>query len=331
MTNPIRWGILSTGGIAHKMAKTLQAMPDAELVAVGSRNAESAEAFGAQYDIPHRHADYESLAANPDVDVIYVATPHTFHHENTLLCLEHGKHVLCEKAFSINATQAQAMVNKAREKNLFLMEAMWTRFLPAIVQVRDWLQSGAIGTPHMLTANFCVRLNPDPQGRLYNPNIGGGALLDLGIYPVSFAVMAFGLPDDVHSVVHMSVTGVDEYEAIQFKYADGRIASLTAGMSFHAPRTAMIAGSTGHIVVHPNFHSAEQVTLALNGAEPQTLDLPHSHNGFEYQVAEVMACLRAGKTESDIMPLDESVGIMRLNDALRHSWGLRYPEEREND
>ncbi len=325
--NPIRWGILSTGGIAHKMAQTLQATPDAQLVAVGSRTAESAEAFGAQYDIPRRYADYEALAQDPDIDVIYVATPHTFHHANTLLCLENGKHVLCEKAFSINANQAQAMVDTARANKLFLMEAMWTRFLPAIVQVKDWLNEGVIGTPTMLRANFCVNLPYDPQGRIYDPSIGGGALLDVGIYPVSFAVMAFGLPDSVQSVVQMGATGVDEYEAMHFRYDDGRIAALTAGVRFHAPRTAVISGMDGFIKIHANWHGAERVTLELNDQPPQTLDLPHALNGFEYQVAEVNACIRAGKLESDRMPLDETVAIMRLNDTLRHEWGLYYPEE----
>jgi dihydrodiol dehydrogenase / D-xylose 1-dehydrogenase (NADP) len=323
----IRWGILSTGNIARKMAETLNNSVDAELVAVGSRNQETVGAFADQYGIPKRHASYEALVADPDVDVIYVATPHTFHRDNTILALEHGKHVLCEKAFSINADQAQEMVDVARSKNLFLMEAMWTRFIPAVVQLREWLNSGAIGTPRLLNANFCAKLSTDPNGRIYNKALGGGTLLDMGIYPVSFAVMAFGLPDEVHSYANIGHTGVDEMETIIFRYNDGRTATLNASVSFSTPRTAFIAGTEGYITLPESFHSPESVTLVKQGEPAQTLSMPLAHNGFEYQVEEVHACLRAGKTESAVMPLDESIAIMRLNDSLRASWGLKYPEE----
>jgi dihydrodiol dehydrogenase / D-xylose 1-dehydrogenase (NADP) len=323
----IRWGILSTGRIAQKMAETLNNSLDAELVAVGSRDADTVRAFADQNNIPKRHASYEALVADPDVDVIYVATPHTFHHANTLLALNHGKHVLCEKAFSINGDQAQEMVDVARSKNLFLMEAMWTRFIPAVVQVREWLNSGAIGTPRLLNVNFCAKLPNDPNGRIYNKALGGGTLLDMGIYPVSFAVMAFGLPDEVHSYVNIGHTGVDEMESITFRYHDGRVATLNTSVGFNAPRTALIAGTDGYIMVPDSFHHAESAILARNGEPSETVNIPLAHNGFEYQVNEVHACLRAGKTESAVMPLDESVAIMRLNDSLRASWGLQYPEE----
>lgn len=323
----IRWGILSTGGIAHKMAKTLTHSIDAELVAVGSRDQQTAKAFADEYNIPKRHASYEALVADPDIDVIYVATPHTFHHANTLLALEHGKHVLCEKSFSINGDQAQEMVDVARSKNLFLMEAMWTRFIPAIVQVREWLNSGEIGTPRLLNINFCSKLGTDPNGRIYNKALGGGTLLDMGIYPVSFAVMAFGLPDEVHSYVNLGHTGVDEMESITFRYQDGRVATLNTSVAFNAPRTALIAGTEGYITIPDSWHHAESATLAKDGEPAQTVNIPLAFNGFEYQVEEVHNCLRAGQTESAIMPLDESVAIMRLNDSLRETWGLRYPEE----
>lgn len=323
----IRWGIISTGGIANKMAQTLNHSIDAELVAVASRNAETAQAFADKHNIPKRYSNYEALVADPDIDVIYVATPHTFHHENTLLALNHGKHVLCEKAFSINGDQAQEMVDLARSKNLFLMEAMWTRFIPVIVQVREWLNSGALGKQRLTNINFFAKLPDDPNGRIYNKALGGGTLLDMGIYPVSFAVMVFGLPDEVHSYVNMSKTGVDEMETIIFLYNDGRIATLNTGVTFNSPRTALIAGTDGYILIPDSFHHAESAVLAQHGHPSQTVNIPLAHNGFEYQVEEVHACLRAGKTESEIMPLDESVAIMRLMDSLRESWGLRYPEE----
>lgn len=323
----IRWGILSTGSIAQKMADTLNHCVDAELVAVGSRNKDTAKEFADQNNIPKRHASYEALVADPDVDVIYVATPHTFHHANTLLALEHGKHVLCEKAFSINGDQAQEMADVARSKNLFLMEAMWMRFIPAIVQAREWLKSGEIGTPRLINVNFCAKLPDDPNGRIYNKALGGGTLLDMGIYPVSFAVMAFGLPDEVHSYANIGRTGVDEMESIMFRYKDGRIATLNTSVAFKAPRTALIAGTDGYITLPDSWHHARSVTLAKQDEPAQTLNMPLAHNGFEYQVEEVHACLRAGKTESSVMPLDESVAIMRLTDSLRESWGLQYPEE----
>ena len=209
MTEPIRWGILGPGSIAHKFTGGLQATPAGELVAVGSRTQQRADAFADQYGAPNRHASYEALSTDPDIDAVYVATPHPFHQDNAILCLEAGKAVLCEKPFTINATEAGAVVACARANGVLLMEAMWSRYLPIMVQVRQWLDAGAIGEPLMVSADFGFRAGVNPAGRLFNPALGGGALLDIGIYVVSFAAMVLGSqPAQVAAAAHLGETAL---------------------------------------------------------------------------------------------------------------------------
>ncbi len=323
-----RWGIISTGRIAGDFAEALALSPNAELVAVGSRSTETAEAFGKRFSIPRRYASYEALADDPDVDAVYVATPHPFHMENSLLCLRAGKAVLCEKPFSINAIEAEAMIRTARSENLFLMEAMWTRYLPVMVKVRQLLADGAIGDVRMLQANFGFRTDLNPQGRLFDLHLGGGALLDVGVYTVSLASMVFGgPPTQIASMAHLGETGVDEQSALVLGYDQGQLAVLTCAVRTNTPHEAVILGNDGSIKINAPWWKSESLILSRPDKDDQLLETPIAGHHFQYEAAEVMKCLRSGKTESETMPLDETLDIMRTLDSIRSQWGLKYPGE----
>jgi predicted dehydrogenase len=327
MPDKIRWGILSTGNIAHKFATGLSVLPDAELIAVGSRSQASADKFGDEFNVPHRHTSYEALANDPDVDAIYVGTPHPMHAENTILCLEAGKAVICEKPFALNARQAESGIIRARELRRFLMEAMWTRFTPAMAKVRELVSADAIGEVRMLTADFGFRFGFEPKHRLLNPELGGGGLLDVGIYPVSLSFMLFGEPTEIVSQAHLGETGVDEQAAIIFKYAGGQLAQLSCAVRTETPQEAVIMGTKGMIKIAPTWWKPERFTLKASGQSEQVFELPFTGNGYNYEAQEVMNCLRAGLLESPTMPLDETLTIVRTLDAIRAPWGLVYPGE----
>ncbi len=323
----IRWGILGTGRIAGLFAQGLASVEDAALVAVGSRTREGAEAFGERVGVPRRHGSYEALANDPDVDVIYVATPHPQHCENTLLCLRAGKAVLCEKPFAINAAQARAMVAEARARGLFLMEAMWSRFYPAFDKLRELLAAGAIGEVRMLTADLGFRSNFNPQGRLFDLGLGGGALLDVGVYPVSLASHILGKPTGILSKAQLGETGVDEQAGIILSYAQGQIALLHTAIRTTTLHEATLMGTEGLIRLGLDWHKPDRITLVRPGGEPELFMCRISGNAYNYEAAAVGAYLREGKTESPIMPLDETIEVMETLDAIRAQWGLRYPNE----
>lgn len=328
MTTTIRWGILGTGNIAHQFAEGLKSAEGAALCAVGSRSAETAERFGDVFAIPRRHGCYEALAADPELDVVYIATPHPMHKENTMLCLDGGKAVLCEKPFTINRREAEAVVAHARARGLFLMEAMWTRFLPTLVKTRALIAEGAIGKPLMVRADFGFRAEYNEESRLFAPEMGGGGLLDVGIYPISLAAMIFGV--DVEQVASLAVlgpTGVDDQNAVVLRYPDGGLAITSSAVRTNTPQDAHILGETGWIHLHTPYWRGTTLSLVQNGKEPETMTLPFTGNGYNYQANAVMACLRAGKTECDIMPLDDSIAIMDILDQARAQWGLKYPME----
>ena len=325
MAEKTRWGILSTGRIAGIFAEGLQSTENAELLAVGSRTQEAADAFAEKWNVPHCHASYEALAADPDVDAIYVATPHPFHKLNSLLCIEAGKAVLCEKPFTINAAEAEAVVAAARRKQVFCMEAMWSRFLPLTRKVRAMIDEGAIGDVRMVVIDFGFRAGLDPEGRLFKPALGGGGLLDVGVYAVSLAQWILGTPTDVASLAHLGETGVDEQAAFILKFAGGELAVLCSAIRTNTPQQAEILGTEGRVHIQP-FWKPTQATL-VKGQETQGIGLPFDGNGYNYEAAEVGACLRAGKLESDVMPLDETIEIMRTLDRIRAQWPLKYPME----
>ncbi len=328
MQKKTRWGILGPGTISQKFATGLKAVSDAEITAVGSRDLQRANAFADTFSIPHRHGNYTDLAHNPDVDVIYVATPHPFHKEGAMLCLEAGKAVLCEKPLTVNAEQAEEMIACARENNQFLMEAMWTRFLPVIVKVREWLADGAIGEPRLLTADKGSRQTLSTEtleGRLFNPELGGGGLLDVGVYTIALAYMVFGAPSMITSLAHIGETNVDEQASILLGYDAGQIANLFCAIRTETLKEARIIGTKGSIHI-PEFWQATSATLIRTGRYPVHIEIPFKSNGFENQVIEVINCLREGKLESDVMPLNESLSIMKTMDTIRFQWGLKYPE-----
>jgi predicted dehydrogenase len=327
MNDRIKWGIISTGTIARKFADGLSVLPDAELVAVGSRSQATADSFAQQYNVPRAYDSYEALVQDDEVDVIYIGTPHNFHMENTLLCLEAGKAVLCEKPFAINTSEAQTMVDSARAKGLFLMEAMWTRYLPIMVKVRELMAAGAIGEMRMITADFGYRAQFNAQARHFNPNLGGGALLDVGIYPLSLAYMILGQPRRISSMAELGQTGVDEQSAFILGYEGGEMAVLTTAVRTNTPHEATILGTNGRLKIHTPWWVPTTMTLSVNGKEDEEIHLPYEGNGYNYEAAEVMRCLREGKLESDIMSLDESLQIMQTMDEIRAQWGLKYPME----
>ena len=326
-TEKIRWGILGTGNIAHQFARGLTVVDDAELIAVGSRSKESADRFGDEFRVPHRHSSYEALANDPEVDAIYVSTPHPFHKANTILCLEGGKAVLCEKPFALNAAEAEEMIALARRKGLFLMEAMWTRFTPVMVKIRELLAEGAIGEVRMITADFGFRANFDPESRAFKLALGGGALLDVGVYPISLASMILGEPSKIASTAHLGETGADEQNAVLFTYPEGQIAILASATRTRTPWEAVIMGTDGMIHIPADWWKPQRFTLKVNGKADEAFDLPFTGNGYNYEAMEVGRCLRAGNTESPIMTLDESRSIMQVMDRIRAQWGLVYPTE----
>ncbi|MGD2173908.1 MAG: Gfo/Idh/MocA family oxidoreductase [Candidatus Brocadiaceae bacterium] len=324
---PIRWGILGTGTIAGKFAEGLSVLDDAELVAVGSRAQGTADRFAGAWDVPHGHPSYRALAGDPDVDVVYVATPHPMHKENTILCLEAGKAVLCEKPLTVNAQQAGQVISCARECGLFLMEAVWTRFLPAIERLRELLAEGAVGELRLLKADFCFRSGWNPEGRLLNPALAGGALLDVGCYTISLASMVFGCPPRrVTGLADIGQTGVDEQSAVIQDHGGGRLAVLTCAVRTRTLHEAYLYGTDGYIRVHHPFWHASKLTV-VRGGEEELLQLPYEGNGYNYEAAEVGRCLREGRLESEVMPLDESLSTMATMDRLRAQWDLTYPME----
>lgn len=328
MSEAIRWGILGTGSIARKFVEGLGSAGGAELTAVGSRTQQRADEFGGRHNVPHRHGSYEALADDPDVDIVYVATPHPVHKPGAMLCLSAGKAVLCEKPFTVNAGEAREMIDEARNRGVFLMEGMWTRFFPAMDRVRKLLADGAIGEPRMVQADFGFRAGWKPESRLLNPELGGGALLDVGCYTVSLASMIFGSPTRLAGLAHLGETGVDEQAGIVLGYGGGQLAVLTTAIRTRTPHEAVILGTEGRIRIHSPFFKPDRLTLTDARGNDDEMHLPFQGNGFNYEAAEAMACMRAGKTESEIMPLDESLSIMETMDRLRAQWDLSYPMER---
>ena len=327
MDKKIKWGILGAGSIAHKFAVGFGGVEDGELYAVGSRSIEKANEFADKYDIPKRYGSYEDLAADPEVDAIYVATPHPFHKPHTILCLNAGKAVLCEKPIAVNAREVKEMVECARENRVFFMEAMWTRFLPVYGKVEEWLKQGLIGDIRLVTADFGFRAGIDPKGRLFDPNLAGGALLDVGVYVVSFASLFMKTaPTGIVSMAHLGETGVDEQSSMILGYDGGRMAILYTAIRTNTMHEARIIGTEGSIYL-PSFWNTTTAVLKRPGQEDEVVEIPHLANGYCYEIQEVNRCIREGRIQSDRMPWDESISIMETMDEIRVQWGLKYPME----
>jgi predicted dehydrogenase len=323
----VNWGIMGTGWIADRFASDLQYVTNGEAVAVGSRTIESASKFAENMNIPIAYGTYEELVTDPNIDVIYIGTPHPFHIEHVTLALQAGKSVLCEKPFTVNAAELEKLIELAREKNVFMMEAMWTRFLPAIVKVREWIQQGCIGEVKQVRAEFGFQSEWNPQGRLLNPELGGGALLDAGIYPISFAAMIFGAkPIHISSTAEIGQTGVDEHFTALLDYGSGQAALLSGAVRLDLNNDAYIYGTKGHIHI-PTFLYANEATLQVNDEDAQLFTAPRSSHGYAYEAEEVGRLILDGQKESSVISLDESLNIIRILDKMREQWGLKYPFE----
>jgi len=323
MNHTVGWGILGAGRIAGKFATDAKLVPGARLVAVGSRSTEKGAEFARQNGIERSYGSYAELVADPDVDAIYVATPHPMHCEHTLLALDAGKAVLCEKPFAVSAAEARRMIERARARKLFLMEAMWTRLNPITVQVRQWLAEGRIGEPRLATIDFGFRAAWNPESRLLNPALAGGALLDVGVYVLAYASMIFGRPAQIQAAADIGATGVDEQTALVLKYGGGKLASLTCAVRTSTPQGARIDGTEGAIEI-PAFWYATAARLIRPKEDPVEATGAH---GFQYEIAEATSCLAAGQTESAAMPLDETLAIAETMDEVRRQIGLKYPFE----
>ncbi len=326
---PVRWGILATGGIAAKFASELAELPegDAELVAVASRSAASAGAFAERFGIPAAYGGWDGLAADPSVDAVYVATPHSAHHDAVRLCLEAGKAVLCEKPFTLNAAEAVALVELARKRGVFLMEAMWMHCNPAIRRMAELVRDGAIGEVRSVHADFGIDVPWDPAHRLYDPALGGGALLDLGVYPVAFAHLVLGEPAEVTAWAHLR-DGVDTNTGLLLGYDSGAVAALTCSLVADTAQVAAVTGSAGRIEIPRGFFHPERFVLHRPGRAPEEFTGEGPAGSFVHEAAEVGRCLRAGATESPLVPLEGTLAVMRTLDAARERIGLRYPGER---
>lgn len=316
-------GILGAGSIAHKMAETVCRMEKAEVYAVASRSLGKAEEFAKQYHIPKAYGNYRDLAMDPSVGLIYVATPHSHHYEHVKLCLEHGKHVLCEKAFMINSSQAKETVEMARKKNLLLAEAIWTRYMPSRSIIREAVDSGIIGEVTSLTANLGYVIKH--KERLARSELGGGALLDLGVYPINFALMVFGDDyQDVSAQAVLSDQGVDLQNSITLRWKDGKMAVLHSNMQALTDRRGIIHGDKGYLVVE-NINNCEAISAYdLDRRLIKQYEIPKQITGYEYEVDACRKAIETGAAECREMPLADSIAVMELLDRVREILGIHY-------
>ncbi len=327
MISKIRFAILGPGTIAHRFAEDLKLVPKAQLVAVGSRDLNRAKHFAQKFNIPHAFGSYQALAQFQDIDIVYIATPHNRHYTDMALCLDNGKHILCEKPFTINAKQARQILQIARQKNLFVMEGMWTRFQPIIFKLQELLNQGSIGHLIMLQANLGFNFPFKPNHRLFNPHLGGGALLDLGVYPISLCQYLFGVPDELKTLAWMGHTNVDEINSVIFKYQDGRLATLASSLRNPMPSEATFMGTEGLLKLHAPLYRPAGISLQKSDQKEQFFKTELKGYGFIYEIEEVINCLQSGKLESDIMPHEDTLAVMELLDSIRSQWPLRYPME----
>lgn len=329
---PLRWGVIATGRIASLVSRDLALLEDAELYAVSSRRQEAADAFAAEFGFSVAYGDdgqpgYERLLADDSVDVVYVATPHAQHHQMVLAALHAGKHVLCEKAFTINAREATELIAVAREKQLFLMEAVWSRFLPSMQRAFEIAASGELGTVQWVTADLGFPAPYSPTARLWALKDGGGALLDLTVYPLLWALGTLGFPQAVSATGTLNDDGVDAQNALTLGYHHGAQAQLTSSLLAHGPRAATVAGSLGYLQALGSINNPKQLVIGI-GREPlRTEHFDVAGLGYTYELREVTRCIQQRLTESPVMPLEDSLNTMRLFDGVRAQLGVSYPND----
>ena len=323
----LRWGILATGGIAHAFASDLRTA-GLDLVAAGSRRPDAAAAYAAEFAIPHAHSSYEDLVADPDVDIVYIATPHPMHAENAILALEAGKHVLVEKPFTLNAAEAARVRDVARSRGLLAMEAMWTRYLPHMARIREIVASGALGEVRAVIADHTQQISSDPAHRLNDLSLGGGALLDLGIYPISFAWDVLGAPATVSASARLGETGADVEVATIFTHEGGALSTTLSASRSVGPNEAHIVGTEARIDIDRVWYTPTSFRVVQpDGTIVEEYDERISGRGMQYQALAAEQYIADGLTDSDLLPLDETVAIMGTLDRVREIIGVRYPGE----
>ncbi|MDI3212334.1 Gfo/Idh/MocA family oxidoreductase [Arthrobacter sp. AL12] len=329
----LRWGVIATGGIAASVTRDLELLPDAELYAVSSRTQAAADAFAADFGFARKYGDlngqtgYERLLANDDVDVVYVATPHAHHHKIALAALNAGKHVLCEKSLTVNAREAAELVSLARAKGLFLMEAMWSRFLPSMQRAFEIAASGEIGEVKWVGADLGFPAPYSPTSRLWAPKDGGGALLDITVYPLLWALGTLGFPQTVSATGWLNDDGVDAQNALTLGYHHGAQAQLTSSLLAHGPRTATVAGSQGFLQAIGSINNPKELQVRVGFDETRRESFDVVGRGYCYELREVTRCIQHRLTESPVMPLEDSLNTMRLFDGVRAQLGISYPND----
>ncbi len=331
MAKIIRWGILGCGRIARKFASDLRLVQDAELTALGSRNRETAEAFAKDFPAKNIHISYEALVNDAEVDVIYIATPHNFHHEHTMLCLQHNKAVLCEKPFAINAKQSREMIAVARKRNVFLMEALWSKFLPHYNKMQQMIRSGMVGEIKSVLIQFGFKPVPPIPARIFDPALAGGTMLDIGIYNVFFALSVLGKPDFIDAVMTPASTGIDEQCAVTFRYRNGALAQLFSSFSSNLATEADISGTQGRIRLAHRFY-APDTTIEYYTDKPDSREIipvdKEEGWGYQYQARHVCECLRNGLTESTVMSFADTLLLIETLDAIREKAGIIYDADK---
>ena len=325
------WAILGCGHIARKFGSDLKLLPNARLYAAASRDLTKAQNFARELGFEKAYGSYEEMVADPEVDAVYVASPHSHHKAHTLLCLNHQKAVLCEKAFAINSREVREMVDCARKKNTFLMEAFWTRFQPSFLQALEILQSGQLGKLKMLRSDFAFNGPKDPDNRLYSLALGGGSLLDIGVYPVFASLMTLGKPSNLKTLATFSPTGSEESISIVLQYPGGELAALTSGFAAESPVQTDFCCEYGFLRLHRHWHIPTRLSVFKKGDEQETVlpEIKVDGFGYQFEAQHVMECLDAGKTESNLLPLQFSMDLMELLDRIRHDAGICFPNHDE--
>lgn len=322
----IRWGIIAPGSISVSFTEGMRAVSNSEIVAVASRDISRAEGFAKRFNIKKAYGSYEDITKDEEVDAVYIAAPHPYHKELSVMCLQHGKAVLCEKPATLNSEELQEVIQTAEKHNTFYMEAMWTRFLPAMREVKAMVEKGVIGEVKLLKADFSFRAPWDPEGRLLNRNLAGGGLLDVGVYVISFAKHIIEeAPATITSHAYIGKTKVDEQGAAILGYDDGKMALLNFGVRTETDHFAQIYGTEGYIKL-PQFWGAKKILLVKDGEE-KVIEPDFIGNGYNYEIEEVNRCLRESKLQSDIMTWEFSQDVMKIMDTLRKQWNLKYPSE----
>jgi predicted dehydrogenase len=323
---PVRWGFLATGKIARGFAQNLALLPEATIAAVAARRLEDAEAFAREYGAAAAYGSYQQLVEDPEVDVVYVATPHALHRDHVLLAFEAGKPVLCEKPLTVNAAEAEELVAEARRRRVFFMEAMWMRCNPLIRRLRQLLSTGELGVVRQVRADLGFVVDRPETDRLLDPALGGGALLDMGVYPLNFAHLFLGEPDQVAAAAVLAPSGIDLDISLSLGYASGAVSSLSCSMTSWSPRTASIATEVGRLDLAAPFHHPTVATWT-RGEDVHEISEPVIGTGLANEALEVVRCLRTGEIESPLVPLDETLGLMRLMDRIRTQVGVEYPAD----